>query len=123
MNRTALEYVRQAMHHLHKMDAEDLLTLLPHAAALTGAIHTQLVILHQSQSLPNSDCLLTTQQAAERLNVAKDWLYRHSSTLPFTIRLNHKELRFSARGLDDYLTTLRATLPVASSLWNGKEEL
>lgn len=122
MDRTALQYVQQAMHHIHKMEAEDLLTLLPHVAALTGAIHTQLVILHQSQSLTNSDQLLTTDQAAERLNVTKDWLYRHSSTLPFTVRLDQKKgLRFSARGLEDYLTARRGTLRMASPLHQGRE--
>jgi hypothetical protein len=51
--------------------------------------------------------LLTAQEAAERLSVPVDWVYRHSRRLPF-VELGDKEspsrlLRFSASGLDRFI--------------------
>ncbi len=48
------------------------------------------------------DRLLTVDQAASRLGVSPDWLYRRAATLPFTVRLG-RALRFSPDGLDRYI--------------------
>jgi len=48
------------------------------------------------------DSLLTVAQAAPRLGVSPDWLYRRADRLPFTRRLG-RQLRFSSLGLDEYL--------------------
>src|SRR5262245_41924772 len=45
----------------------------------------------------DDDRLLTTEDAAQRLGVSTDWLYRRAPRLPFTVRLE-RVLRFSARG-------------------------
>ena len=42
---------------------------------------------------------LDVAEAARRLGVSKDWLYRHANGLPFTVRVGRR-LVFSARGLE-----------------------
>jgi excisionase family DNA binding protein len=49
-----------------------------------------------------ADQLLTVEEAARRLGVSKDWVYRRAARLPFTVRLG-SALRFSAQGLARYL--------------------
>ena len=46
---------------------------------------------------PAEDRLLVIADAASRLGVSKDWLYRNSGRLPFTVRLAERALRYSAR--------------------------
>jgi excisionase family DNA binding protein len=45
--------------------------------------------------------LLNIKEAAEVLNVSTDWLYRSQKykTLPFTIVLSPRKIRFSLQGL------------------------
>jgi excisionase family DNA binding protein len=50
---------------------------------------------------PEGDRLLTVDEAAERLSVSKDWLYR--AEVPFAVRLGPGQLRFSAEGLARYI--------------------
>lgn len=49
------------------------------------------------------DRLLTVEEAADILSVTVDWLYRHASDLPFTVRPGPGQLRFSKNGLQTYL--------------------
>jgi excisionase family DNA binding protein len=41
---------------------------------------------------------LSVEEAARRLGVSKDWLYRHAGRLPFAVRIGRR-LLFSADGL------------------------
>jgi predicted DNA-binding transcriptional regulator AlpA len=50
-----------------------------------------------------NDQLLTVSEAADKLRTSKDWLYRHWKTLPFTVRLSPRQLRFSAQGIERYI--------------------
>jgi excisionase family DNA binding protein len=43
--------------------------------------------------------LLNVEQAAQRLGVSKDYLYRHRNGFPFTRRMGRK-LLFSSSGID-----------------------
>ncbi len=51
------------------------------------------------------DRLLEADDAAKLLSVSEDWLYRHAKKLPFTRKLGPKMLRFSAIGIQKYLST------------------
>lgn len=51
----------------------------------------------------DGDQLLTVEEAAQKLSVPKDWLYRHSKKLPFSVRLGPRHLRFSARGIEKFI--------------------
>lgn len=54
------------------------------------------------QPAGSCDQLLTVDEAAARLRVSPDYLYRHSRKLPFALRQG-RLLRFSAKGLERYL--------------------
>ncbi len=44
---------------------------------------------------------LSTKQAARRLGMSADYLYRHADKLPFTVKIGRRVL-FSARGLEKW---------------------
>jgi len=50
------------------------------------------------------DQLLNIAEAARRLGVSKDYLYRHSGEFAFTRRMG-RALRFSSDGIQDHLTS------------------
>ena len=47
--------------------------------------------------------LLTVDEAAAKLGMTKDGLYRDAKRLPFTVRPSRGRLRFSARGIERYI--------------------
>jgi excisionase family DNA binding protein len=49
------------------------------------------------------DRLLTVEQAAERLALAADTLYRKAKAFPFTVRLPGRQVRFSEAGIDRFI--------------------
>ena len=50
-----------------------------------------------------ADRLLTVNEAAAKLGMTKDWLYRHAKSLPFTVRPSRGRVRFSLRGIEKYI--------------------
>ena len=76
--------------------------LLSQLSALQGAMAARLISADRDEPVSSEDTLLTVDQAAERLGVSTDWLFRRSRTLPFVVRLG-RHLRFSNRGIDRYL--------------------
>ena len=53
--------------------------------------------------MAGGDRLLTVADAASKLGVSRDWLYRQGPKLPFTVRLGPRRLRFSLRGIERYI--------------------
>lgn len=47
--------------------------------------------------------MLEAAEAAKRLGVSVDWLYRRTKQLPFARKLSRKVVRYSAAGLAEYL--------------------
>ena len=76
--------------------------LLSQLSALQGAMAARLIAADHDEAASPQETLLTIDEAAERLGVSKDWLFRRSRTLPFVVRLG-RHLRFSGRGIDRYL--------------------
>jgi excisionase family DNA binding protein len=76
--------------------------LLSQLSALQSAMAARLISADRDEPMSGEDTLLTVAQAAERLGVSTDWLFRRSRTLPFVVRLG-RHLRFSNRGIDRYL--------------------
>ena len=48
------------------------------------------------------DELVNEREAARRLGLSLDYIYRHARQLPFTVRVG-RQLRFSARGIARYI--------------------
>jgi predicted DNA-binding transcriptional regulator AlpA len=53
------------------------------------------------------DRLLTIEEAAEVLHTTKDWLYRNWKKLPFTVSLSPRQIRFSTKGIEEYIENAR----------------
>jgi predicted DNA-binding transcriptional regulator AlpA len=47
--------------------------------------------------------LLRIDEAARRLGMSKSWLYRNASSLPFVVRMNSRNLRFSVPGMERWM--------------------
>ncbi len=76
--------------------------LLSQLSAVQSAMAARLVSADRGEPMSTEDTLLTVDEAAKRLGVSKDWLFRRSRRLPFVIRLG-RHLRFSSRGIERYL--------------------
>jgi hypothetical protein len=57
-----------------------------------------------------TDKLLTIEEAAEILRTTKDWLYRNHPKLPFTVRHSQRQIRFSLKGIEEYIAHARKRL-------------
>ena len=55
--------------------------------------------------MPTEERLLNIKEAAQVLNVSTDWIYRHKrwQTLPFTVVLSSRKIRFSLKGMLKWL--------------------
>jgi predicted DNA-binding transcriptional regulator AlpA len=51
--------------------------------------------------------LLDGEEAAARLGMSTDWLYRHSRQFPFTRRVGRRALKFDSAGLDRWVAAQR----------------
>jgi predicted DNA-binding transcriptional regulator AlpA len=65
-----------------------------------AAMQSALVSARPTTAITTQDRNLTVEDAAARLGVTKQWLYRNSKSLPFTKKLSHRQLRFSERGIE-----------------------
>jgi predicted DNA-binding transcriptional regulator AlpA len=57
--------------------------------------------------LEHEDELLDAKEASRRMGYSTRWLYKNADSLPFTVRQKTGRLRFSKRGLDNYLKERR----------------
>jgi predicted DNA-binding transcriptional regulator AlpA len=57
---------------------------------------------------PPEDELLDVEEAARRLGMSKDYLYRNHAALPFVRRMG-KRLLFSSRGIEKYIKTAKSS--------------
>jgi predicted DNA-binding transcriptional regulator AlpA len=83
--------------------ARDLLIRL---APLQEVLRLQ-ALVHQGENgqpqAPAADRLLTVAEAAQKLGLSRDYLYRHAKTFPFTVRIPPRQLRFSLRGIERWI--------------------
>lgn len=55
------------------------------------------------QAGARAERLLTVQEAAQRLGLTEDWLYRNHGRLPFALKVGEQTLRFSESGLERWI--------------------
>jgi predicted DNA-binding transcriptional regulator AlpA len=82
--------------------ADDVPSILARVAAINSAVAIVLATGAHSNDATTEDRRLGVNEAAVRLGVTAQWLYRHARTLPFVQRLGRK-IGFSARGIGRYL--------------------
>ena len=105
---------------LHKLLAEvpgyesaDIVTLLPYVAALQSALYARILALQHQAPLPDTDYLLNTDEIAARLGKSTKWVRDNITSLPFAFQVG-KEHRFSARGLEEWISEHRAARMAAA---------
>lgn len=94
---------------LQELTPEDqiaLLACIEKARVYLRANRVPLVAPSPAPVAPGGDRLLKVEAAAAVLAVSPNWLYEHAADLPFTRKLTTGALRFSERGLQDYLERL-----------------
>ena len=87
------------------MTREEIIEAIGKIEADRARLFAQL-IAHEIDREPD-DALLTVAEAAGILRVTTDWLYRHADQLPFTRRPGPGQVRFSRRGIQEYLRRKR----------------
>ena len=73
-------------------------------ARLQALLMARLVASEGRAKQVEEDRLLDVKEAAERLSTTPDWLYRHTSELPFSVRLGPNQLRFSSAGISKFIS-------------------
>jgi len=95
--RDELQFVLRAAREL---PVEQLPRLLGELEECRCTAIARLTVSAPAQS--QSDELLDVEEAARRLGLSKDYLYRHRKDFPFTRRVGRK-LLFSAMGIEYYI--------------------
>lgn len=83
--------------------------LQAHAAALSNALSLRLLgdACGGTSGRESAERLLSVREAAERLGMSVDWMYRHARQLPFTRRVGTRTVKFDAAGLDRWVAQRR----------------
>jgi predicted DNA-binding transcriptional regulator AlpA len=82
----------------NEISEKSIAPMMTRLAAMQSALAARLLAL-ASEGDCRDDQLLTIDQAAAKLKTSKDWLYRNSSRLPFTLKIG-RNIRFSENGLE-----------------------
>ena len=88
-------------------EAADIVTLLPLAAALQSALYARILALQHQAAQPDTDYLMNAHQIAQRLGKSSKWVRDNAASLPFGFQVGN-EHRFSARGLEEWISEQRA---------------
>jgi excisionase family DNA binding protein len=90
---------------LDAVPIEQVPALIAGLAAAQGQLAARLLARNDAARVADpSDRLLTVEQAAGRIGMSSDWLYRNARRLPFTRRAG-RSLRFSEKGVDRWIAT------------------
>ena len=91
---------------VESIQPEEIPALLCQLTALQGLLTSRLVAApanRDASKASEGDVLLDVAEAAQKLGTTRDWLYRNATRLPFTVRLGRRQLRFSARGIGEFI--------------------
>lgn len=97
------EALQQAEEAAGSLRPEALAEALGRAERLKARLWTRLYA-EGAPRVPEEDRLLGIEEAAARLAVSTDTLYRKARDLPFTVRIGGN-VRFSLRGLSRFIAT------------------
>ncbi len=91
-----------------ELPVERIPALVAALSAITGAAVARILESPPAEGScsDHPDENLSIEEAAHRLGVSKDYLYRHAKRLPFARRIGRR-LLFSARGLERWNARLR----------------
>jgi predicted DNA-binding transcriptional regulator AlpA len=89
-----------------EVPAAELPAIVLRLAALQSAVAARLTAEATSAPAASEQApekLLDVRQAAERVGMSADWLYRHKDKLPFTRLVGTRTVRFSDAGITRWL--------------------
>ena len=101
-------------------ESADIVILLPFVAALQSALHIRMLALQHQAVFPDTDYLLSIDDIAARLGKSTKWIRRNMEGLPFAFLLGN-EYRFSARGLEEWISEHRAAKMAAALPPEGRQ--
>src|SRR6266508_2038415 len=79
---------------LSQVDRGQIPAFITLLSSIQAALAAQLASSRdQSQEPSNGDRIIGVQEAAQKVGVTEDWLYRHTEKLPFVVRLG-RSVRF-----------------------------
>jgi len=85
------------------LSADEAREMLARLVSIQSVLLAKAFSGNESGHQPKENNLLDVEQASKRMGCSKDWLYRHSKTLPFVRRVSRRQLRFDPAGIDRYL--------------------
>jgi predicted DNA-binding transcriptional regulator AlpA len=94
--------LQTVLSRVKELPVEDLPRLLGDLEEIRCTAMARLTTPAQSQA----DELLSAPEAARRLGISQDYLYRHHRDFPFTRRVGRR-LLFSALGIEKYINTAK----------------
>lgn len=87
---------------LASMTKDQIAPLILKLAAIQSALASRLLDSTEKTDSRNGDKLLEVKEAAAKLSVTEDWLYRKGDKLPFVVRMG-RNIRFSEQGIEKYI--------------------
>ena|SRR5215467_3275265 len=84
-----------------EVDPSQIPALLAQLSAVQSSMAARLVSA-SPEAKPADDVLLDVTEAAIKLGVSEDWLYRRTRSLPFVVRVG-RHIRFSSNGIDRFI--------------------
>jgi excisionase family DNA binding protein len=96
------ELLRQAEAVAPDLAAEELPAALGEVERLRVVLSAKLLADSSRVKPADTEHLLDVEEAARRLSLSPDTLYRKAKDLPFTVRLGHL-VRFSSAGIDRFI--------------------
>lgn len=97
---TAAEILHELERLIRETAADELPALVGELEAAKVRAWSRLILPEPSSGRqPHVDQNICVKDAARRLGVSKEWLYRNARSLPFAVRIGRRVL-FSERGLD-----------------------
>jgi hypothetical protein len=96
-----------------RLSPETIATLLAQCGAAQGALLAALASSNSDTQAPDRENrLLTVGEAAARLAVKPEWLYRRGKRLGFAVKLGDGTLRFSNQALERYISENTAEIAI-----------
>jgi excisionase family DNA binding protein len=94
--------IQNLLRAAREFSADDLPSLLGEIEVIRYTARTRLSPAPYMTGSGQADQLVSIAEAARRLNVSQDYLYRHWKELPFTRRMGRR-LLFSSSGIEKHI--------------------
>ena len=102
-----LRHFQEALRHSEEASDSLGIEALPEALGEAERLKARLWVRLYGEGIPRQqeeDRLLEVEEAAKRLAISTDTLYRKAHELPFTVRIGGN-VRFSAQGISRFIAT------------------